>query len=224
MIVGAGNAYVAAAKRELYGVVGIDLHAGPTELLIIADEAASPKLVAADLLGQAEHGPTSEVVLVTTSERLASEVVTHVEQFLQDGPTRDVAGVAWRDHGAVIVCDSPEEVAGSRRCGLGTRRGARRGSGLVCRPLTNYGSLFIGAEATVAFSDKAIGTNHVLPTGRAARYTGGLGSVRSSRALTYQRITEAEASRPLAEAVAAISAAEGLPAHGATATRRLARL
>jgi sulfopropanediol 3-dehydrogenase len=225
MIVGAGNAYVTEAKRQLFGRVGIDLLAGPSEITVIAGEEADAELVAADLLGQAEHGPTSPAVLICLSDELGRRVIEAVERQLDELDDR-VARAAWTDYGSVIVAADREEAAqvADAIAPEHLEVHAAEPDWWLGR-LRNYGSLFLGSLTTVAFSDKGTtGTNHVLPTGRAARYSGGLSALRFVKTLTYQRIEEPEASRELAEAVAEISAAEGLPAHGATATRRLARL
>ena len=225
MIVGAGNAYVAEAKRQLFGRVGIDLLAGPSEITVIADDGADVELVAADLLGQAEHGPTSPVVLICLSEAFGRRVIEEAERQLAELGD-DTARAAWTDYGSVIVAADREEAAqvSDAVAPEHLEVHAADEDWWLAR-LREYGSLFLGSLTTVAFSDKGTtGTNHVLPTGRAARYSGGLSALRFVKTLTYQRVTDPEASRPLAEAVAEISAAEGLPAHGATATRRLARL
>jgi sulfopropanediol 3-dehydrogenase len=225
MIVGAGNAYVTEAKRQLFGRVGIDLLAGPSEITVIADDEADVELVAADLLGQAEHGPTSPSVLICLSEAFGRLVIEEAErQLIELGDA--TASTAWTEYGSVIVAADREEAAQVADAiapeHLEVHAADER---WWLDRLRNYGSLFLGSLTTVAFSDKGTtGTNHVLPTGRAARYSGGLSALRFLKTLTYQRITDPEASRPLAEAVAEISAAEGLPAHGATATRRLDRL
>ena len=225
MIVGAGNAYVTEAKRQLFGRVGIDLLAGPSEITVIADDDADVELVAADLLGQAEHGPTSPVVLICLSEDFGRRVIEEAErQLVELGD--DTARAAWTDYGSIIVASSRDEaVHVSDAVAPEHLEVHAADEDWWLDRLRNYGSLFLGPLTTVAFSDKGTtGTNHVLPTGRAARYSGGLSVSRFVKTLTYQRVTDPEASRPLAEAVAEISAAEGLPAHGATATRRLARL
>src|SRR3954454_11764504 len=225
MIVGAGNAYVTEAKRQLFGRVGIDLLAGPSEITVIADDEAAVQPVPADLLGQAEHGPPSPSVLICLSEVFGRRVVEEAERQLV-ALADDVARAAWTDYGSVIVAADREEAAevADAVAPEHLEVHAADEAWWLAR-LRNYGSLFLGSLTTVAFSDKGTtGTNHVLPTGRAARYSGGLSALRFIKTLTYQRITDPEASRPLAEAVAEISAAEGLPAHGATATRRLARL
>ena len=225
MIVGAGNAYVTEAKRQLFGRVGIDLLAGPSEITVIADDDADVELVAADLLGQAEHGPTSPVVLICLSESFGRCVIAEAErQLVALGD--ETARAAWSDFGSVVVTSDREEAAqvSDVLAPEHLEVHAADEDWWLAR-LRNYGSLFLGPLTTVAFSDKGTtGTNHVLPTGRAARYSGGLSALRFIKTLTYQRVTDPQASRPLAEAVAEISAAEGLPAHRATATRRLARL
>jgi sulfopropanediol 3-dehydrogenase len=225
MIVGAGNAYVAEAKRQLFGQVGIDLLAGPTEIAIIADETAAPDLVALDLLGQAEHGPTSPSVLITTSRQLGESALEEVARLLESFPTRGVARAAWEAHGSVAVAaDLDQAIELSDRIApehLEVHVDPARLE--YCRlRLANYGSLFLGSEATVAYGDKAVGTNHVLPTMRAARYTGGLWVGKFLKTLTYQRLTE-EGTTAVAPAVAAISEAEGFAGHALTASYRLAR-
>ena len=226
MIVGAGNAYVAEAKRQLYGRVGIDLLAGPSEIAVLADETAEPELVAADLLGQAEHGPTSPAVLVTTSEALGRAVRTEVERQLEELATAEVAGAAWRAHGAIVVApDRESAVFVCDQLAPEHLEVQTADDGWYHDRLRNYGSIFLGARATVAYSDKgATGTNHVLPTAGAARYTGGLSVARFLRPLTFQRIDSDAAAGEIAEAVVAISDVEGLAAHGATAARRLAHV
>jgi sulfopropanediol 3-dehydrogenase len=223
MLVGAGNAYVAEAKRQLFGSVGIDLLAGPTEILVIADESADPRLVAADLLGQAEHGPTSPAVLVTTSADAGRTVIEQVHELLESWPTAEVAGAAWRSRGEVIVVEDREEAAqlADARAPEHLEVQAQDTDWWLGR-LRNYGSLFLGPEATVAYGDKAVGTNHVLPTGRAARYTGGLWVGKFLKTVTYQQLTP-EASSLVAHAVAAISRAEGFEGHALTADMRVER-
>ena len=226
MIVGAGNAYVAEAKRQLFGDVGIDLLAGPTEITIIADAGADPTMVAADLLGQAEHGPTSPAVLITTSRDLGQAVLSEIDELLVTWPTREVAGAAWEAHGQVaVVADLDAAIARSDEIApehLEVQVGEPDLDRCLAG-LRNYGSLFLGREATVAYGDKAVGTNHVLPTMRAARYTGGLWVGKFLKTCTYQRLTE-EGTRRIAPAVAAISRAERFEGHALTATMRLDRL
>jgi sulfopropanediol 3-dehydrogenase len=220
MVVGAGNVYVAEAKRQLFGRVGIDLLAGPTEILTIADDTADPAVVAADLLGQAEHGPTSPAILVTTSEDLARETAREVERWLETWPTADVAGVAWRDFGAIILCSDDEEmVAVSDEIAPEHLQVQTAEPDWFAERLRNYGTLFVGAHATVTYSDKAIGTNHVLPTERAARYTGGLWVGKFLKTVTTQRVT-AEGSRLVAEHAAAVADAELMFGHAISARLR----
>lgn len=221
MLVGAGNAYVAEAKRQLFGTVAIDLLAGPSEVAVIADETADPVIVAADLLGQAEHGPDSPAALITTSRRLAEQVSAEVDRQLATLSTADIAGPAWRDHGSITVAADREAAAGlmddlaPEHLELQTTD-----DDWYHDNLTAYGSLFIGPWSTVAYSDKGMaGTNHVLPTAGGARHSAGLSVSRFLRPLTYQRVVET-ATPLLAQAVEVISASEGMAAHQATATLR----
>jgi sulfopropanediol 3-dehydrogenase len=226
MLVGAGNAYVAEAKRQLYGRVGIDLLAGPTEILVIADSSADPRLVAADLLGQAEHGPTSPAGLIAIGEDVGTAVMREVDALLVDWPTREVAGAAWRDHGWVaVVADDAEAIALSDEAAYEHLevQVSEPKLELYLERLRNYGSLFLGERATVAYGDKAVGTNHVLPTVRGARYTGGLWVGKFLKTVTYQQLTDA-GTRRIAPAVEAICEAERFAGHGLTATMRLERL
>jgi sulfopropanediol 3-dehydrogenase len=222
MLVGAGNAYVAEAKRQLFGTVGIDLLAGPTEVMVLADDSADPGIVAADLLGQAEHGPTSPATLVTTSERFARDVADAVDAWLEGAwPTKEVAGTAWRDHGAIIVCEDDEEAAAvADEIAPEHLEIQTEDPDWFLKRMTSYGTLFLGTHATVAYSDKAVGTNHVLPTRRAARYTGGLWVGKFLKAVTYQRVT-AEGSARVAASTAAIADAELMYGHALTARLRL---
>ncbi|MBL8095538.1 MAG: histidinol dehydrogenase [Anaerolineales bacterium] len=223
MLIGPGNAYVAEAKRALFGQVGIDLLAGPTEVLVIADETADAEMVATDLLGQAEHGPTSPAILVTTSEDLAHATLVEVERQLKTLSTADVAGVAWRDYGQVILVDSLEEAVRE-----GDRIASEHVEILTADPqyfldhMTNYGALFLGKETNVAYGDKVIGTNHTLPTNRAARYTGGLWVGKFLKTVTYQKVTP-EASVVIGEYCSRLCAIEYFWAHKAQADLRLAR-
>lgn len=221
MIVGAGNAYVAEAKRQLFGRVGIDLLAGPTEILVIADSTANPQLVAADLLGQAEHGPNSPAVLVTTDEAFGNATIAAVDEWLAgDWPTKEVAGAAWRDYGEVIVVEDNEEaVEVSDRYATEHLEIQTSDDSWFEKRLHNYGSLFVGPNSTVAYSDKSIGTNHVLPTGRASRYTGGLWVGKFLKTVTYQRLTT-EANRHVAPSTTAVADAEGMLGHALTARLR----
>ena len=192
MIVGAGNAYVAEAKRQLFGTVGIDLLAGPTEVAVIADETADPRIVAADLLGQAEHGPNSPAILITTSADFGHAVEREVHTWLEgDWPTKEIAGAAWRDFGTIVVCADDEEMVRVSDSYAPEHLEVQTKDPLWFHErLRNYGSLFLGAQSTVAYSDKSIGTNHVLPTRGAARYTGGLWVGKFLKTLTFQKVTE----------------------------------
>jgi sulfopropanediol 3-dehydrogenase len=225
MIVGAGNQFVAEAKRQLFGTVGIDLLAGPTEILVIADETADPHLVAADLLGQAEHGPTSPAVLITTSGELGEETIKEVDRWLEgDWPTKDAAGESWRNRGEVIVCEDNEEAARvSDEYAPEHLEVQTQDNDWFLDRLTNYGSLFLGEHSTVAYSDKTIGTNHVLPTNRAARYTGGLWVGKFIKTVTYQKVS-AEGTEQIAPAAAAISDAEFFYGHALTCRIRQERV
>lgn len=223
MIVGPGNPYVAEAKRQLFGVVGIDLLAGPTEILVIADETADPALVATDLLGQAEHGPDSPVWLVTTSRALGEAVAKEMDRQLETLPTAAVAGKAWANNGEIVLVDSHEEAVAVSDAYAPEHLEVLTGRDDWYRErLRNYGSLFVGEESTVAYGDKGVGTNHTLPTGRAARYTGGLWVGKYLKTLTWQRLTP-EASRKIAPVMARICEAEGMLAHKLTADVRYAR-
>jgi sulfopropanediol 3-dehydrogenase len=222
-ITGPGNAFVAEAKRQLFGTVGIDLMAGPTEIAVIADDSADPALVATDLLGQAEHGPDSPAWLFTTSEALGRAVLAEIELQLPTLPTRAVAEIAWRDHGEIIVVDGFEEcVAVSDAYAPEHLEVQTREDDRYMAALRNYGSLFVGEQSTVAYGDKGIGTNHTLPTGRAARYTGGLWVGKFIKTVTWQRLTD-EASRRVAPALGRLCHIEGMLAHEKTADVRFAR-
>ena len=224
MIVGAGNAYVAEAKRQLFGRVGIDLLAGPTEITVIADDAADPELVASDIVGQLEHGPTSVGWLVTTSERVAQDAMRAITRRITELPTGSVAAEAWRNYGEVIVCETREETAevSDQLAGEHVEVHAADLAWYLTN-LKNYGSLFLGDETTVPYGDKGVGTNHVLPTAGAARYTGGLWVGKFVKTLTYQWATP-EGSRNIAPAIVAICEAERLPGHARSAQDRLDRL
>ncbi len=224
MIVGAGNAFVAEAKRQLFGVVGIDLLAGPTEICVLADEHADPCLIAADLLGQAEHGINSPAVLVTTSKDLGETVIREVDRWLETWPTAAVAGEAWRTLGEVILVEDDQEMLrvsdsiASEHLEVQTQN-----PNWFLERLTNYGSLFLGRNATVVYGDKGIGTNHVLPTARASRYTGGLWVGKFIKTVTYQRVTDA-GNRLVAPHIATVADAEGMAGHAITARLRLGEL
>lgn len=221
MLVGAGNAYVAEAKRQLFGRVAIDLLAGPSEVAVIADETADPEVVAADLLGQAEHGPDSPSALVTTSRALGQQVVEAAQRQLDDLPTSDIAGPAWHDHGSVIVVGSREDaVAVMDDLAPEHLEILTSDDAWYHDHLTNYGSIFLGPWSTVAYSDKGMaGTNHVLPTAGGAHHSGGLSVSRFLRSLTWQRV-DRDATGHIAPAVEEISQYEGMAAHEATATMR----
>ncbi|MGI8312079.1 histidinol dehydrogenase [Saccharopolyspora hattusasensis] len=222
MLVGAGNAFVTEAKRQLFGQVGIDLLAGPSEVAAIADETADPEWIAADLLGQAEHGPNSPAALVTTSEAFGQQVIDAIERQLEILTTREIAGAAWRDFGSVVVArDAAQAAAVSDVWGPEHLEIQTADDDFYLKTLTNYGSLFLGRWSTVAYSDKGIaGTNHVLPTGKTSRYNAGLSVSRFLKPLTYQRAGK-EGTAALAPSVERISAFEGLAAHEATATIRI---
>jgi len=214
MVVGAGNKYVAEAKRQLFGDVGIDLLAGPTEILIIADESADPYILAADILGQAEHDPNSRQALVCLSRKIALETMEEIERQLADLPTRDVAGVSWRDNGEIMVVDSSAEAVevtdnwAPEHLEVQTENWR-----YYLDNCKNYGSIFLGEETTVAYGDKTIGTNHVLPTMRAARYTGGLYVGKFVKTVTYQYATK-EASYRIADVCERACNYENMLAHG----------
>ncbi|MDN2665653.1 histidinol dehydrogenase [Vibrio sp. 14N.309.X.WAT.E.F5] len=224
MIVGPGNAFVAEAKRQLFGRVGIDLFAGPTETLVIADkEGCDPELAAADLLGQAEHGYNSPAVLLTNSETFAEETVKEVERQLTILPTAEIAGKAWENYGQVILCDSYEEMVevaddlASEHVQVMTKDPK-----YFLDNMTNYGALFLGRETNVSYGDKCIGTNHTLPTNKAARYTGGLWVGKFIKTCTYQRVTES-ASLKVGEYCSRLCALEGFAGHKEQADIRVRR-
>ena len=225
ILVGPGNQFVAEAKRILFGRVGIDMIAGPTDSLILADESADPMVVATDLVGQAEHGYNSPVWLVTDNRSLAEEVMRLVPVLIDDLPevNRDNANAAWRDYAEVILCADRDEMAATSDDYAPEHLTVMAGDlDWWLDRLTCYGSLFLGEETTVAFGDKASGTNHVLPTSRAATYTGGLSVHKYMKIVTWQRST-ADAMKPIAEATARISRLEGMEAHARTADIRLAK-
>jgi len=213
MIVGPGNAYVAEAKRQLFGLVGIDLLAGPTEILVIADETADAEMCATDLLGQAEHGPTSPAVLLTTNRDLAESIEAEIGRQLETLPTADIAGVAWQDYGEVILVDSHEEMVQ-----VADDIASEHVEILTADPqyyldnMSNYGALFLGKETNVAYGDKVVGTNHTLPTKKAGRYTGGLWVGKFIKTCTYQRLTE-EASVRIGEVGSRLCELEGFLGH-----------
>ena len=225
IVVGPGNKFVAEAKRVLFGRVGIDVLAGPTEIAIIADDSADPSLVATDLVGQAEHGHETPAWLITTSRALGSGVIEIVPGLIEKLPpsAREAAGAAWRDYGEVVLCETREEAARvSDRYAAEHLEVHARDLDWWLANLTCYGSLFLGEETTVAFGDKASGPNHILPTKGAARYSGGLSVHKFIKTVTWQRMTR-EANRDIAQVTARISRLEGMEAHARTADDRLAK-
>jgi sulfopropanediol 3-dehydrogenase len=223
MLVGPGNAFVAEAKRQLYGQVGIDLVAGPTEILVIADDSADAEMVATDLLGQAEHGPTSPAVLITTSEKLARSLPTEIERQLQFLPTADIARVAWRDQGQIIlVGDLEEAVREADNLAYEHVEILTKEPRYFLDRMRNYGAMFLGPETNVAYGDKTIGTNHILPTRRAARYTGGLWVGKFMKTVTYQECT-ADASVLIGDYCSRLCAIEHFWGHKEQADLRLRR-
>jgi sulfopropanediol 3-dehydrogenase len=224
MLVGPGNAFVAEAKRQLYGRVGIDLFAGPTETLVIADGTVDAEICATDLLGQAEHGPTSPAILLTTSEKLARETMAEVERLLTILPTAEIARVSWRDHGEVILCaDDAEMLAVANELAFEHVQVMTHDPDYFLDNMTNYGALFLGARTNVAFGDKVIGTNHTLPTKRAGRFTGGLWVGKFLKTCTYQRITTDAASAKIGAYGSRLSMLEGFAGHAEQANVRVRR-
>jgi sulfopropanediol 3-dehydrogenase len=223
MLVGPGNAFVAESKRQLFGRVGIDLFAGPTETLVIADETVDGELCATDLLGQAEHGPNSPAILLTNSERLANETVAAIEEQLKTLETGEIAGKAWRDYGQIIVCDTYEEmVAVADDIASEHVQVMTKDPDYFLDNMTNFGALFLGPETNVSYGDKVVGTNHTLPTMKAARYTGGLWVGKFIKTCTYQRLTE-KASHHIGEYCSRLCAIEGFAGHKAQADIRVKR-
>lgn len=225
MIVGPGNAYVAEAKRQLFGRVGIDLFAGPTETMVICDDTVDAELVAVDLLGQAEHGPTSPAYCVTTSKKIAAELPAAIEQVLSRLDTAPIASVAWRDYGEIILCDNDEEalLEAERLCSEHVQVMTRDPDWYLQR-MTNYGALFLGSRTNVSYGDKVIGTNHTLPTMGAGRYTGGLWVGKFIKTHTYQRVLTDEASVQIGEVCSRLCALEQLSGHKEQADIRVRRL
>jgi sulfopropanediol 3-dehydrogenase len=224
MLVGPGNMFVAEAKRQLYGRVGIDLFAGPTETLIIADDSVDGEMCAVDLLGQAEHGPTSPAILLTNSEALAKATMAEVARQLTILPTAGIAALAWAEYGQVIVCDSIDEMVqvaddiASEHVQVMTRD-----PNVFLDRMTNYGALFLGPRTNVSFGDKVIGTNHTLPTNKNARYTGGLWVGKFLKTCTYQRVTTDEASAAIGEVCSRLCHMENFAGHGEQANLRVRR-
>jgi sulfopropanediol 3-dehydrogenase len=224
MIVGPGNAYVAEAKRQLFGRVGIDLLAGPTETLVIADDSVDGEICATDLLGQAEHGPNSPAVMITNSEKLARDTMQEIDRLLKILPSADLAGQSWKDYGEVIVCDSPEEMlVEADKLASEHVQVMTEDPDYFLNNMTNYGSLFLGPRTNVAYGDKVIGTNHTLPTKKAARYTGGLWVGKFIKTCTYQKVLTDEASAKIGEVCSRLCMLEGFTAHAEQANVRVRR-
>ena len=223
MIAGPGNAFVAEAKRQLSGRVGIDLFAGPTETLVIADETVDGEMCATDLLGQAEHGPTSPAILLTTSRRLAEDTIREIERQLTVLPTSQIAGQAWQNYGQVILCkDNAEMVKEADRIASEHVQVMTKDNDYFLKNMTNFGALFIGPETNVSYGDKVIGTNHTLPTRKAARYTGGLWVGKFIKTCTYQRV-KPEATAMIGEYCSRLCAIEGFAGHKEQADLRVRR-
>jgi sulfopropanediol 3-dehydrogenase len=224
MLVGPGNMFVAEAKRQLFGRVGIDLFAGPTETLVIADESVDAEMCAVDLLGQAEHGPTSPAILLTTSEKLANETIAEIERQLKILPTAEIAAKSWADYGEVIVCDTEQEMLiKANELAFEHVQVMTKNPDYFLANLTNYGALFLGPRTNVSFGDKVIGTNHTLPTNRNARYTGGLWVGKFLKTCTYQKITTDEASVLMGEYCSRLCHMENFSGHGEQANLRVRR-
>ena len=224
MLVGPGNMFVAEAKRQLYGRVGIDLFAGPTETLVIADDTVDGEMCAVDLLGQAEHGATSPSILLTTSEKLAKDTLVEIERQLKILPTADVARQSWDVYGEVILCDTDEEMlAVADELASEHVQVMTRDPDYFLKNMTNYGALFLGPRTNVAFGDKVIGTNHTLPTNKNARYTGGLWVGKFLKTCTYQRVTTDQASALVGEYCSRLCHMENFAGHGEQANLRVRR-
>ena len=224
LLVGPGNAFVAEAKRQLYGRVGIDLLAGPTETLLLADDTVDGEICATDLLGQAEHGPTSPAVLLTTSRQLGLDTIAEVERQLQHLPTADIAGKSWADYGRVIVCqENAEMLAMANELAFEHVQVMTNDDDYFLENLTNYGALFLGPMTNVSYGDKVIGTNHTLPTQRAACYTGGLWVGKFIKTVTYQRVTDPASSALIGEYCSRLCAIENFAGHQAQADIRVRR-
>lgn len=224
MIVGPGNAFVAEAKRQLYGRVGIDLFAGPTETLVVADETSDPEMIATDLLGQGEHGPTSPGALITTSKKIAEETVKEIERQLKILPTADVARVSWNDYGQILLVeDEQEALTEADRLAFEHVEILTKNPDFFLENMTNYGCLFLGPETNVAYGDKVIGTNHTLPTKGAAKYTGGLWVGKFLKTVTYQKVTSKEQSAYIGEYAARLCQLENFAGHAEQALLRVRR-
>ena len=224
MLVGPGNAFVAEAKRQLFGRVGIDLFAGPTETLVIADDTVDAEMCATDLLGQAEHGVTTPAILLTNSLQLAKETLSEVERLLKKLPTADIARQSWQDYGEIIVCDSYEEMLleADRIASEHVQVMTDRDDWLLAN-LTNYGALFLVPRTNVAYGDKVIGTNHTLPTQKAARYTGGLWVGKFMKTCTFQKVLSDEATAEIGSYCSRLSLLEGFAGHAEQANIRVRR-
>ena len=224
MLVGPGNMFVAEAKRQLFGRVGIDLFAGPTETLIIADDTSDPEICAIDLLGQAEHGPTSPAIFLTNSETLAIKTLDEIERQLNILPTAEIARVSWAEYGQVIVCENIDEmVKVADDLAFEHVQVMTEDPDYFHKNMSNYGALFLGSRTNVAFGDKVIGTNHTLPTKTAARYTGGLWVGKFLKTCTYQKVTTDQASSLIGEYCSRLCALEGFAGHGEQANVRIRR-
>jgi sulfopropanediol 3-dehydrogenase len=224
MLVGPGNAYVAEAKRQLFGRVGIDLFAGPTETLVIADDSVDAELCATDLLGQAEHGPDSPAILLTTSRKLALATIDEIGRLLKILPTAAIAAKAWENCGEVILCaDEDELIREADRIASEHVQVMTRDPDIFLKRMVNYGALFLGPRTNVAYGDKVIGTNHTLPTKKASRYTGGLWVGKFLKTCTYQRVLTDEASAAVGEYCSRLCALEGFAGHGEQANVRVRR-
>jgi len=224
MLVGPGNAFVAEAKRQLFGRVGIDLFAGPTESLVIADDSVDGLLCATDLLGQAEHGTNSPCALLTNSESLAKDTLEKIDELLKKLPTADAARQSWENYGEVIVCDTEEEMLQvADEMAYEHVQVMTRNPDDYLEKLTNYGALFLGPRTNVAYGDKVIGTNHTLPTMKAARYTGGLWVGKFLKTCTYQKVLTDEASAEIGGYCSRLCALEGFAGHGEQANERVRR-
>ena len=224
MIVGPGNMFVAEAKRQLYGRVGIDLFAGPTETLVIADETSDAEICAVDLLGQAEHGPTSPAILLTNSRKLAEDTLAEVDRQLNILPTADIAKNSWKEYGQIILCETLEEmIQVADELAFEHVQIMTEDVDYFLKNMTNYGALFLGSRTNVAYGDKVIGTNHTLPTKTAARYTGGLWVGKFIKTCTYQKVLTDEASAKIGEYCSRLCALEGFSGHGEQANIRVRR-
>lgn len=222
MIVGPGNAFVAEAKRQLFGRVGIDLFAGPTETLVIADETSDPEMIATDLLGQGEHGPTSPGALITTSRKVAEQTLEEIKRQLEILPTADVAKASWEDYGQIILVENEQEaLVEADKLAFEHVEVLTKNPDFFLENMTNYGCLFLGPETNVAYGDKVIGTNHTLPTKRAARYTGGLWVGKFLKTVTYQKITSKEQSAFIGEYAARLCQLENFSGHAEQALLRV---